>query len=250
MAARGQSHRADFRYDVTVAAAGFVRTSRCSVGQRLLDSVIAYRPAAKSTFQFYEKIDTWLGPWDPIGYGKKYNILFATNPPLNRDLIWGRAWVVKTTVLLQEAIKSYIVGRVGAGTIGSITEPQLRAAAFDSHPDAYLRGGLLKVVENSPELFFVILTIPIAEFNPSNPNFTATIRQIIRVIALPTLIELLQAGLGAVARSMPAGIALRCVWEIAAGRIPGIPPLPAGSRDDNFADRLGLFGGLVNIFDR
>jgi len=54
-------------------------------------------PGAATTYQFYEEVDYWLGPWGtagyPIGYGKKYNILFSTNPPLNRDLKHGRPWV-------------------------------------------------------------------------------------------------------------------------------------------------------------
>lgn len=220
----------------------------------LLDSVIAYRPAATTTYQFYEEIDAWLGPWGasgyPIGYGKKYNLLFTSNPPLNRDLNYGKKWVEKTTVYLQEAIKAYVVSRVRMGTIDRLTEAELRAAAFDSHPDCYLRAGLLDVVEHSPELFFVILTIPIAEFNPSNPNFKATIRQIIRVVSTPTLFQLLRCAAGAFGRSQVSSIVLRYVWQAAAGRIPGIPPLPAGARDDSFVDSLGLVGGIINIFDR
>ena len=63
----------------------------------MLDSVMATIPGAATTYQFYEEVDYWLGPWGtagyPIGYGKKYNILFSTNPPLNRDLKHGRPWV-------------------------------------------------------------------------------------------------------------------------------------------------------------
>ena len=56
----------------------------------LLDSCIAYRSTATSTYQFYEEIDAWLGPWGgsgyPIGYGKKYNILFSqVLPPQKVD---------------------------------------------------------------------------------------------------------------------------------------------------------------------
>jgi hypothetical protein len=134
---------------------------------RLLGSVIALRPGAATTYQFYEEVDNWLGPWGaagyPIGYGKKYNILFSINPPLNRDLVFGRPWVQKTTVLLQEAIKLFLVGQVSSGAIAKLTEPTLRAAAFDSHPKAYLDAGLLDVAENSPELLLVIMTVPYAE---------------------------------------------------------------------------------------
>lgn len=219
----------------------------------LLDSVIAYRPAATTTYLFYEEIDAWLGPWGmagyPIGYGKKYNNLFTTNPPLNRDMI-GRDWVRNTTILLQEAIRDYIVLRVRSGTIGSLTETELRDAAFDSHPDAYLKGGLLGVIEHSPELLFVILTIPIEEFSPFNPNFQRTINQIIKVISTPSLISLLRTANGALFRSNYRTILMRFAWEELARRVPGMPPLPPAARDDNLWDKLGLAGGLVNMFER
>lgn len=221
---------------------------------RLLDSVIAMRPGAGTTYQFYEEVDNWLGPWGaagyPIGYGKKYNILFSINPPLNRDLVYGRPWVQKTTVLLQEAIKLFLVSQVSSGAIGRLSEPTLRAAAFDSHPKAYLDAGLLKVAENSPELLLVIMSIPYAEFNPTNPNFRATIIQIIRVMTIPKILDLLRAARGAADRSAPEAITLRLIWEAAASRIPGFPSLPPGAKDDNFWDKLGFWGGLANVFDR
>jgi hypothetical protein len=56
-----------------------------AVGRQLM-SVIAGRPTAKTTYQFYEEINAWLGPWGedgyPIGYGRKYNIAFTTDPIL------------------------------------------------------------------------------------------------------------------------------------------------------------------------
>jgi hypothetical protein len=216
---------------------------------RLLDSVIAWRPGAATTYQFYEEVDNWLGPWGaggyPIGYGKKYNIAFATNPPLNRDLVHGRPWVRNTTVLLQEAIKRFLVSQVLTGTIAT-----LRAAAFDSHPKAYLDGGLLDVAENSPELVPVIIAIPIAEFNPTSPNFKATWIQVFKVLTTAKILDLLRAVLGAESRSELSSIAVRFIWEAAQSRIAGFPPLPPGARDDNFWDKLGLWGGLVNVFDR
>ena len=221
---------------------------------RLLDSVIATRPGAITTYQFYEEVDSWLGPWGaggyPIGYGKKYNIAFATNPPLNRDLMYGRPWVQKTTVLLQEALKGFLVRQVSSGAVATMDEPTLRAAAFDTHPKAYLDAGLLKVAENSPELIAVIMTIPIAEFSPTSPNFVATWIQVFRVLSMPKIVDLLRAVLGAEARSAPPAIVIRFIWEAAASRIPGLPALPPGARDDNFWDKLGGWGGWVNIFDR
>ena len=57
-----------------------------TVGKQLL-TVVAFRPGAQTTYQFYEEIDAWLGPWGPngypIGYGRKYNIAFTTDPILN-----------------------------------------------------------------------------------------------------------------------------------------------------------------------
>jgi hypothetical protein len=220
----------------------------------LLDSVIAFRTTAKTTYQFYEEIDAWLGPWGlsgyPIGYGKKYNLLFSSNPPLNRDLNYGKPWVEKTTVYLQEAIRDYIVSRVSAGSIAAMTEADLRAAAFDSHPSAYLRGGLLAVVENSPELFLVIMTIPIEEFSPTSPNFKATIQQVMKVISLSKIPDLLKASMGLMVRSSSMTLIVRLIWQAAAGRMKGVPPLPKGAADDSAADMLGFVGGLFNMFER
>jgi len=219
----------------------------------LLDSCIAYRPTATSTYQFYDEIDAWLGPWGasgyPIGYGKKYNILFTTNPPLNRDLNWGKKWVERTTVYLQETLKTYLVGRVGAGSIATLTEQELRDVAFASHPDVYRRAGLFDVIDHSPELLLVILVIPYEQYNPTNPNFVATILQIVRTLTGAKFVELLQAGIGSTVRSLPPTILIRFLWDLAAGRIPGVPPLPPGARDDAFADKLGAFGGFINIFE-
>lgn len=219
----------------------------------LLSSVLAYRPTAATTYQFYEEIDAWLGPWGatgyPIGYGKKYNILFTTNHPLNRD-VWGRHWARNTAIYLQEGVRDYIVSRVMAASIGSLTENDLRVAAFDCHPKAYLKGGLLDVVEHSPELFLVIATIPIAEFNPTNPNFVLTLRQVLQVITIPSLVSLLRAAAGAMIRSTPAALLARFIWaEARRLRMPWIPPLPPGASDDNFWDSLGGIGGIVNALD-
>jgi len=52
-------------------------------------------------------------------------------------------------MLLQKAMKEFLVGQVSSGGIAKLTDPILRAAAFDSHPKGYLDGGLLDVSENS-----------------------------------------------------------------------------------------------------
>lgn len=219
----------------------------------LLDSIIAYRSAAASTYQFYEEVDAWLGPWGmsgyPIGYGKKYNILFSTNCAIARDGL-GRSWFQQTTILLQEALRDYLVDRVKKGTLGMLTQDELRNAAFNSHPDAYLKGGLLDVVEKSPELFFVILTIPYEEFNPSNPNFFRTVKQVIGVISRAGLLNMLRAIDGATDRSDPRAILLRWTWQVAASKIPFLPAIPPGAADDNFWDSLGIWGGIANALDR
>ena len=94
------------------------------------------------------------------------------------------------------------------------------------------------------------MTIPYAEFNPTNPNFRATILQVVRVMSIPKIIDLLRVIVGVPQRPAPSEIVLRVIWEAASSRIPGIPPLPSGARDDGFWDKLGLWGGIANIFDR
>ncbi|MBI2901904.1 MAG: hypothetical protein HYY17_17100 [Planctomycetes bacterium] len=146
-----------------------------------LTSVIAGHPQATTTYRFYEEIDTWLGPWGsggyPIGYGKFYNIAFSTNEHL-RGNPTAAHWVWRTTIYLQEALRDWVVARVRDCTIGSVTEAQLRRAAFDSHPAAYDRGGLATVILAAPEMIPIIATIPGAEFSPGSENFGATIRQV------------------------------------------------------------------------
>lgn len=160
-------------------AANFVRFQ--------LTSVIAGHAGARTTYQFYEELDQWLGPWGtrgyPIGYGARYNIAFSSNVKLMRNPT-TRAWVWRTTILLQEALRDYIVSRVRNGTISALTEPDLRQAAFNSHPLAYERGGLSQVVLVAPELIDVIATIPAAEFDPNSPNFGSTVRQVFQTLGL------------------------------------------------------------------
>lgn len=152
-----------------------------------LTSIIAGHPQANTTYRFYEEIDKWLGPWGnqgyPIGYGKFYNIAFTHNQNLNADPI-AKKWVWRTTILLQEAIRDYIVKRIRDCSITTLSEPQLRQAAFLSHPRAYDRGGLASVVLLAPELIPIIATIPGAEFLPTSPNFSPTIMQVFGTLGL------------------------------------------------------------------
>jgi hypothetical protein len=146
-----------------------------------LTSVIAGHALAYTTYQFYEDLDTWLGPWGqrgyPIGYGKFYNIAFSFNQNLNADPN-AREWVWKTTILLQEALRDYVVGRVRDCTLPGLTQAQLQQAAFDSHAQAYDQGGLAMLMLAAPELIPIITTIPYREFSPTSDNFSATIKQV------------------------------------------------------------------------
>jgi hypothetical protein len=146
-----------------------------------LTSVIAGHAQATTTYRFYEELDTWLGPWGeqgyPIAYGKFYNVAFTSNQKLMNNA-QARNWVWRTTIFLQEALRDYAVGRIRNGTIPSLTEPELRRAAFDSHPAAYDMGGLSMLCLTAPELIPVIATIPSREFNPTSDNFGPTIAQV------------------------------------------------------------------------
>lgn len=156
-----------------------------------LTKIIAGHAQARTTYQFYEDLDEWLGPWGEsgylIGYGKKYNILFTTDRRLNRDAS-ARQWVWRTTILLQEAIRDFLValtrGHYRNMSINGLTERQLREMAFRSHPRAYTQAGLTMAVMTSPSLALHIAAIPGSEFNPTSPNFGATIEQVLETAAI------------------------------------------------------------------
>jgi hypothetical protein len=175
--------------------------------------VIAGHPEASTTFQFYEEIDHWLGPWGktgyPIAYGKFYNVAFTTNAKLMANPT-TKQWVWKTTILLQQAIRDYVAKRVEDCTIGAITEGELRAAAFASHPQSYDKGGLAMVCLTAPELVPVIATIPSAEFNPASDNFWPTVKQVFDTVdrVLP---EMTGNALAAAAGPAHTGIFSRAV---------------------------------------
>src|SRR6266852_656117 len=147
-----------------------------------LTSVIAGHPQATTTYRFYEEVDTWLGPWGnrgyPIAYGKFYNVAFTSNQKLMANAS-TKQWVWRAGIRLQEALLYFLVGRVRDCTLPSLTEPELRQAAFDSHPGAYDQGGLATVVLVAPELVPIIATIPAAEFLPTSENFGATWNQVV-----------------------------------------------------------------------
>lgn len=146
-----------------------------------MTSLIVGHNAAHTTYRFYEVIDQWLGPWGengyPIAYGKFYNIVFNTNKKLAGNAA-ASAWVRKTTILLQQSVRDYIILRMRRRNLAMMTEPELRAAAFDSHARCYTDGGLAQVMVLAPELVPVIALLPLKEFNPLGPNFKATISQV------------------------------------------------------------------------
>lgn len=158
-----------------------------------LKSLIAYSNTAKSTYEFYEVIDSWLGPWGetgyPIGYGKKYNILFNSNKELNSpDRPNSASWVRKTTINLQLAVIQCVENSIKNGTLATINESYLRKCAFDSHPKAYLDAGLLIVAETEVTSLLIIAAIPWREFNPFSPSFNATFLQVVHVIKDPGIL--------------------------------------------------------------
>jgi hypothetical protein len=154
-----------------------------------LTARIAGHPQAIEPWTFYEFIDQYLGPWGssgyPIGYGKFYCFAFTSNEKLQDDPV-TRDWVQRTMVKLQEGLRDYIVGRYQQGTLGSITEPELRQAAFATHAAAYTDGGLALVVATAPELLEVVVSIPGKEFLPGSGNVTATWKQVLETAVMVT----------------------------------------------------------------
>lgn len=180
-----------------------------------LTSVIAGHAQATTTYRFYEELDVWLGPWGqqgyPIAYGKFYNVAFTSNEKLKAHPN-ARDWVWRTTILLQEALRDYVVRRVKSCTLPSLTEGELRSAAFNSHPAAYDMGGLALLTMVAPELIPVIATIPGREFSPASENFTATVRQFFETL-LRTSPQMVGTGLATLAGPAHTGILSRAVQQ-------------------------------------
>ena len=174
-----------------------------------LTSVIVGHAGATTTYRFYEEVDAWLGPWGkngyPIGYGKAYNIKFNQNARLMADPA-TRRWVRKTTIYLQESMRDFIVDCVRKGTLRSLAEPQLREAAFKSHPYAYDKGGLAQVIIVSPELIPFVAAIPYVEYVPIlSDNFSATLKQVVLTTGRMAP-QVLKALLVAVAHPLSPGV--------------------------------------------
>lgn len=180
-----------------------------------LTSVIAGHAQATTTYQFYEELDRWLGPWGqqgyPVAYGKFYNLAFTRNARLMANQL-ARDWVWRTTIALQEALRDYLVGRVRDGTLPSLTEAQLRQAAFDSHPAAYDAGGLAMLTLLAPELMPVVATIPAREFSPRSENFGPTIVQVLVTVAR-VVPQVVGNGAGALAGPAHTGMFGRAVQQ-------------------------------------
>jgi hypothetical protein len=137
-----------------------------------LSSILCYRARSEGRpWLFYEEIDRYLGPWGssgyPLGYGRRYCQLFYGNAELKTSPA-TRDWVHKTLLMLQVAIKNFVLQRFRRGTLGRLTEPEFRQAAFDSHPEAYTEGGLAMVAVVAPTMIPVIATIPRLEFTPTS----------------------------------------------------------------------------------
>lgn len=168
-----------------------------------LTSILAFHAdSAGRPWFFYEQIDRYLGPWGdsgyPIAYGKKYCQLFYNDRILQTNP-GGEEWVERTLLLLQEELRSFILARLTRGTLATLTERELRDAAFASHPKAYTKGGLTMVVLLQPKLAREISSIPFAEFRPTAPSFGPSIRQVIDtsgVVVTEAIGDLLAAAAG------------------------------------------------------
>ncbi|MEY4510282.1 MAG: hypothetical protein RLZZ450_2404 [Pseudomonadota bacterium] len=145
-----------------------------------LAALIAFREPNQDPWHFYDAIDHYLGPWGldgyPIAYGKKYCQRFWSHAPLQASAA-GRAWVCRTLVLLQLELKQFIVERFRQGNLAELTAPELKRAAFISHPRAYTEGGLAMLFMLSPLLVGHIVAIPGVEFVPWSPDFDLTVWQ-------------------------------------------------------------------------
>lgn len=154
-----------------------------------LNSIVMGHPAATNTYTFYEEIDKYLGPWGiqgyPIGYGKKYNILFSQNAKLKSNPTTAN-WVWKTGVLLQEYLRDYILDKYKNKQLIHLSARQLEEAAFKSHPIAYTKGGLTMVILIDPAITRKIASIPALEFVPFSGTSIASWAQAVHTAAIVT----------------------------------------------------------------
>ena len=170
--------------------------------QAWLTEILAFHPRADGQpWLFYDEIDRYLGPWGangyPIAYGKKYCQLFSQSHELN-DNPTGARWVHRTLILLQTGLMEFILARYKGGTFDKLTEAELRAAAFDSHPKAYTEGGLTIVALIAPMLVWEIVKIPMSEFRPDSPSSGASYHQVLATgaIFVPQVVATVLAGVG------------------------------------------------------
>lgn len=152
-----------------------------------LTSLIAGHAQSIEPWTFYEEVDNFLGPWGnngyPIGYGKYYCVAFNSNEKLRANPQTAD-WIRRTTIVLQEALRDFIMMRFKAGTLPQLTEKEFRDYAFASHPKAYDSGGLAMVALVATELLPVIASIPGKEFDPRSVNFGPTVTQVLKTIGL------------------------------------------------------------------
>jgi hypothetical protein len=118
-------------------------------------------------------------------------------------------WVHRTLLLLQTGLATFIVDRYKSGTLDKLTEAELRAFAFDSHPKAYTEGGLTLVMMIAPDLLPEIMSIPKAEFRPDGATFGPTVRQFLAtvVIVVPQCIAMTLAAAAGPAHNQSLAIA-------------------------------------------
>ncbi|MBF2053521.1 MAG: hypothetical protein IGS03_08660 [Candidatus Sericytochromatia bacterium] len=152
-----------------------------------LEGYMSDSPAAATTYEFYEQLDNYLGPWGeegyPIAYGKEYNRAFINHDTLMENDV-TRGWIENTGRILQRELTDFLVERYEQGTLGEMSEAELREFAFDSHPSAYTEAGLTDVVLNAPEMLPTIAMVPGAEFIPFSGNSAASFEQAIETAGI------------------------------------------------------------------
>jgi hypothetical protein len=231
-----------------------------------LASIVAFRALTSDRpWTFYEQIELYLGPWGvsgyPLSYGKKYCVLFVQDEDLNGSSA-GKAWVRRTLIKLQLALKDFVLTRFRAGTLAALTKDEFTSVAFRSHPQAYTQGGLSMVMMLSPRLVFHLATIPWLEFLPWSPHFGATLEQVVITggLVVPGCLSLLSAGPIMPARSQLWGRAMAQVLAAMEARkaclhtrnLNELHADPSSAEtyklsDHKAPDALGVTGGRVAV---
>jgi hypothetical protein len=145
------------------------------------------RTATAAPWLFYRELDQYLGGWGGngylLGYGLRYCRRFCTDPILQQHP-QARAWVRRTSILLQDDMGVFMLARFRVGRLASLNDDELSQRAFAGHARAYAEAGLAQLVRSAPHVVPRIVAIPGREFLPWAKHARRSWSQALQVAAM------------------------------------------------------------------